>query len=108
MFAEYNSIGIIKPVQEINLIKKKKINSNMEFFVPLLPKNNTFETFSLGKIIKIEGMQDYNNAIFNDENNNIKKNTNITLNDDISTRLFIGGISAIGLIALYKLMYFQK
>ena len=108
----------IKEFKEYNDSNKElKIDTNImidkidNIYIPLKETENICQN---GYISSIEGMRDFNIKEFNiiKQNSdvsyiNANKKTHliVELNDNIMTRLFIGGISAVGVIAIYNLLY---
>jgi hypothetical protein len=86
-----------------NNIDIKNING---IYVPLKieDKNNEeLSDFNINNFIKIN---QNNNLGLNDTNNcQLNPPRDLILNDNLSSRFFIGGISAFGLYILYNLLY---
>jgi len=78
-------------------------------YVPLKQKDNNADGY---KIENIEGMRDFNIQNFININQKIDKKVlnerDLVLNDNIFSRVFVGGISFLGLYSLYILLYKMK
>jgi len=93
---------------ELGTVKLENING---IYVPLkqTDSNNGY------KIENIEGMRDFDIKSFMNINQKIDQKTineltdrNLILNDNIFSRIFIGGISFFGLYVLYNFLYKTK
>ena len=74
-------------------------------YVPLKKEdNNNEETSHINNFIKINQINDLANTNDNYQFNPTPLET-LILNDNLSSRIFIGGISVVGIYILYNLLY---
>jgi len=93
----------------LELVDLKNING---IYVPLKQTNNTADGYNIGNI---EGMRDFDIKNFLNINQKVDQKIldelngqDLVLNDNIFSRVFIGGISFFGLYVLYIFLYKTK
>jgi hypothetical protein len=101
MFSYINDFKETVNAASFTTVDIKRID---DVYVPL---KETETDAQRGYISSIEGMKTIDFTDFKEirQKSNLPLKTALIVNDNIMTRLFIGGISAIGLVALYKLLY---
>jgi len=84
-----------------NNIDIKNING---VYVPLKKEDNEEETIDINNFFKLNQNNDLAVNNTNDQFNPTNIQT-LILNDNLSSRFFIGGISIVGIYILYNLLY---